>query len=123
MTSTDSLTPGVADAAAHEGSERDELNARIHLLLFRRKMTKKNFAIGLGLSVPTGSKKLNGHIDWSASELRRAAQVLDTSVAYLVGEVDDDAPLRKMKNAPAHEGSGHSYSVAGAGLEPATSRL
>ncbi|WP_428831922.1 helix-turn-helix domain-containing protein [Gulosibacter sediminis] len=106
---------------------RDVLNQRIHGLLFSRKVTKKALTEALGLSQPTGSKKLNGHVDWSVPELLTVAVVLDTSVAYLIGEVDDDAPLRKTRNAPAREDQGVRAAsadlVAGAGLEPATSRL
>lgn len=106
---------------------RDDTNARIHARLFRAKLTKKALAEGLHLGTTATSRKLNGHASWTLEELVKLAELLDTSVAYLTGEVDDDAPLRKTRNAPARENQGVRAAsadlVAGAGLEPATSRL
>ncbi len=106
---------------------RDDTNARIHARLFRAKLTKKALAEGLHLGTTATSRKLNGHASWTLEELVQLSDLLDTSVAYLTGEVDDDTPLRKTRNAPAHESQGvraaSAELVAGAGFEPTTSGL
>ena len=85
------------------------------------RLTKKGLAEELGLSVATASRKLNGHIEWTARELVQLAEVLNTTVAYLIGEVGD--PARKMKNGLTRVESDRSELVAGAGFEPTTSGL
>ena len=97
------------------------VNTRIHGQLFAVRMTKKDLAVALGLSVATASRKLNGHIDWTVTELVRLADVLNTSVAYLVGETPETH--RKMKNGLTRLESDRSELVAGAGFEPTTSGL
>ena len=98
------------------------MNTRIHGLLFNRKLTKKALTEALGLSQPTGSKKLNGHVAWSVPELLTVAHTLGTSVAYLVGEVDDDAPLRTARH-PQRLSAADEEMVGRTGLEPVTDGL
>ena len=100
---------------------------RIVALAFRRRLTKAALAKSIGLSPAAFYNKMNGTSNWQYPELAGIAATLETSVAYLIGEVDDDTPLRKTQKAPTHESQGlraaSAELVAGAGFEPTTSGL
>lgn len=62
-------------------------------------LTQASTARALGISRQTFSRKLNGHADFSVSELTRLAEILGTTVADLMCRADqianaDVAPTR-----------------------------
>ncbi|MFS0853032.1 helix-turn-helix domain-containing protein [Microbacterium sp. 179-I 3D4 NHS] len=82
-------------------SELDaEIGRRVHQALWDQRMTQAVFAAQVGMSQSSVAKRLRGYHGWGAAHLIRAAEALHTSVAYLVGETDDSAPLRITPDAP-----------------------
>lgn len=73
------------------------VNRRIVMLMWDRKLTQTKLANSLGLTQSGLSKKLHGRTGWGVDELATAASVLGTSVSYLFGETE---------NAPTPEGEG-----------------
>ena len=62
-------------------------------------LTQASTARALGIGRQTFSRKLNGHVDFSLSELTRLAEILGTTVADLMCRADqianaDVAPTR-----------------------------
>lgn len=103
---------------------------RIAMLLFRNKLTVAALGRAMNKDRATMSTKINGHRRWYLDELVSIAAILDTTVGFLLGETDDDSRPSHLpganKSTPitkSDEGASSGLSVAGAGLEPATSRL
>ncbi|NLT25056.1 MAG: hypothetical protein GXX90_00115 [Microbacteriaceae bacterium] len=105
-----------------EATAREAVNARIHGLLFKARLTKRELAERLHLGSTATSRKLNGHAPWTLDELMTLSTVLETSVAYLVGEVSSDAPLRATSNAQRLSAA-DAEMVGRTGLEPVTDGL
>lgn len=68
------------------------IGARVHQLLFIRKMTQASLATALGVAQTSVSKKLRGTVGWSASDVIAVSHALNTSVAYLFGETSNPTP-------------------------------
>ena len=54
-------------------------------------LTQASIARALGIGRQTFSRKLNGHVDFSLSELTRLAEILGTTVADLMCRADQIA--------------------------------
>ncbi len=80
-------------------------------------------ALGRRLGIDPSSMNLtmHGKRRWYFDEVVTVAEILNTSVAYLIGEVDDDKPLKTRKTAA--DESATASGVAREGLDPSTSRL
>lgn len=59
-------------------------------MMWDRRMKQADLAEALGLQQSALSKRLRGERGWSVSELLTVARRLDTSIAYLAGETDDE---------------------------------
>lgn len=77
-----------------------EIGRRVHLAMWDLKMSQADFSSRVGMSPSSVAKRLRGYLPWSASHLVRAAEVLGTSVAFLVGE--DPAAERRATRAGHH---------------------
>ncbi|PPF41712.1 hypothetical protein C5B85_18680, partial [Pseudoclavibacter sp. AY1F1] len=77
--------------------QEDLTGERIITLLFRRRMNQGHIARALDTTQSNISAKIRGRRRWYYDEVVQVARVLETSVAYLTGEVDDDAPLRTVE--------------------------
>jgi hypothetical protein len=84
-----------------------ELGRRAHMLIWDAKRTQGDVAAELGMTSGSLGLKLKGSRGWALAEIVGLAQVLNTSVAYLVGEID----------------SPHGPPVGPTGLEPMTSTV
>lgn len=62
---------------------------RLAGLLWDRKMNLKELAQRAGMNNTALSQKLHGHRRWYLGEVARIAEVLSTSVAFLIGEADE----------------------------------
>ncbi len=89
------------------------------MLLWRDKMTIASLGRVIGLDRTSLSLKMNGKRRWYFDEIQDIAMHLDTSVSFLTGETDNDSPITQKVPAQGRTGT----AVAGAGLDPATSRL
>lgn len=80
----------------------DELvGRRVHHLLWLRKMNQSEFANRFGCTQSTIAKRLKGKMSWKVEDLMQTARILDTSVAFLVGEAaspDDPKSPRLESN-------------------------
>jgi len=63
---------------------------RVHMLMWDRQLKQTELAPRLGIEQSALSKKLRGIRPWSLDEVVSVARELRTSVAYLIGEVDDE---------------------------------
>ena len=90
----------------------EAIGTHVHMLIWRRGITQRELAAGIGLQEAAVSRKLRGRARWSLDELYATA-------AYLGLE---PAGLLPQQSPPAREGKGAAV-VAGAGFEPATSGL
>uniref|UniRef100_UPI0035BE7F0B helix-turn-helix domain-containing protein n=1 Tax=Pseudoclavibacter sp. RFBI5 TaxID=2080578 RepID=UPI0035BE7F0B len=61
--------------------------------MWRKRMRQIDLSAAIGVAQPNLSAKLRGARRWYLFEIVGIAQALGTSVAYLIGETDDDAPL------------------------------
>ena len=97
------------------------LGERLVALMFRHRINKGHLAEALHIDRSGLSRRLHGTSSWTLVEVVRLAEILGTSVAYLIGETADD----RILNAKTAEVSStvSSVLVAGAGYDPATSRL
>ena len=84
-----------------------QIGRRVHQLLWDRQMTQTAFGERVGMDQSSVAKRFRGKLGWSATQVKAAATVLHTSVAYLYGESADPSP------AP----------VGPAGIEPTTSTV
>lgn len=69
-----------------------EIGERVHMLMFRRRVTGRALAGGIGVTPSVLSKKLRGTSAWSARQVADAAGVLRVSVSELYGEVPSTGP-------------------------------
>lgn len=65
-----------------------EIGRRVHLAIWDLKMSQAEFSDRIGMSPSSVAKRLRGYHPWSASHLVQVAEVLNTSVAFLVGEAE-----------------------------------
>jgi transcriptional regulator with XRE-family HTH domain len=65
------------------------IGRRIRARQYDLKMQQRTLAIGVGISNGLLGRRIRGEINWSPDELARAAIMLDTSVAYLIGETNE----------------------------------
>ncbi|MGF0118956.1 MULTISPECIES: helix-turn-helix domain-containing protein [unclassified Pseudoclavibacter] len=97
-----------------QGEDRDLTSERIVALLWRRKMRQSDLSDAIGVARPNISSKLRGNRRWYLFEIVGIAEALGTSVAYLIGETDDDKPLR-----PEGEGEWNKWARWGSNPRPA----
>ena len=64
-------------------------------------LTQASTARALGIGRQTFSRKLNGHVDFSLSELTRLAEILGTTVADLMCRADE---IANADVAPTRDG-------------------
>jgi transcriptional regulator with XRE-family HTH domain len=67
------------------------IGARIHHVMWTRRMSQVELAELLGIAQPTLSKKLRGQRPWFAAELILATRALGITVGWLFGETDEPA--------------------------------
>ncbi|WP_185934425.1 helix-turn-helix domain-containing protein [Actinobaculum suis] len=96
----------------------DIIAERVLTWVRRRKMQQTDLADKIGVAPATLSRKLRGHVGWSASDVVGAAVALGVPITELLPE-----ELTQMIKAPEPKGSEASSVVAGAGFEPTTSGL
>ena len=82
-----------------------EIGRRAHLLMWDGKRKQREVAALMGITADGLGRKLKGERGWAMSEVVAIAGVLNTTVAYLVGESDSPNP------------------VGPAGIEPTTSTV
>ncbi len=70
------------------------IGRRVHQLMWDAHMTQTELGAALGMDQSTVAKRLRGKVGWPAALLVRIAPVLNTTVAYLVGENDEAHPNR-----------------------------
>ncbi len=83
----------------------DELvGRRVHHLMWQRKITQTQFAEMTGQSQSAVGKRIKGKLGWKVEDLMQTARVLNTTVAYLVGEstdpVDPKSPRQESNLRP-----------------------
>ncbi|AGW41068.1 two-component system sensor protein [Leifsonia xyli subsp. cynodontis DSM 46306] len=59
------------------------------MLMWDRQITQTALGETIGMNQSHLGKRLRGNLSWSATQLTTIAAALKTSVAYLMGEVDD----------------------------------
>ena len=100
-------------------TSRDQvIGERVNLWLRKKSLMQMDLAERLGLKAPVVSRKVSGHVAWSASDLVKTAAFLDVPLSELLPE-----ETVEMAKAPEPDGSEASPLVAGAGFEPTTSGL
>lgn len=68
-------------------STHEDVAANIRAELARRRIRQHAVASALGLNQQQVSRRLNGVVEFSATELRNLAQLLEVPVGALLGEV------------------------------------
>ena len=66
-------------------------------------MRQIDLSAAIGVAQPNLSAKLRAARRWYLFEIVGIAQALGTSVAYLIDETDDDAPLRSAADRQREE--------------------
>ena len=82
---------------------------RIALLLWRNNMAVASLAREIGKDRSLISLKMNNHRRWYLDELLDVAEVLDTTVGYLLGETNEDrrsSIVAQMQNTPTANDEG-----------------
>ena len=113
--------------------QHDEaLGFAINQQMFAERLTNVDLGRALGISKSTVSRKVRGHVTWSAEEVSLAAHLFDIPVDALMPTPDGSggwvpapyvpAGTAQIRRDPAPYGTG-SVVVAGTGFEPATSGL
>lgn len=87
-----------------------DLGRRAHMLMWDQRITNKQLAAMLGVDSTGLGKKLKGERGWALAEIVAIAEVLDTTVSYLVGEAEHPHP----------DNPGEGDGVPPTGIEPAT---
>lgn len=67
----------------------EEIGRRVHQLMWDRKVTQTEFGRVIGMDQSSVAKRLRGKLGWSAAQLKITAAVLNSTVAYLMGETED----------------------------------
>ena len=78
-----------AEVAQTEKRADADVGRTVHMLMWDRQVKQTDLAARLGIQQSALSKKLRGHRPWSVDEMLIVARELKTTVAYLVGEIDD----------------------------------
>ena len=113
--------------------QHDEaLGFAINQQMFAERLTNIDLGHALGISKSTVSRKIRGHVTWSAEEVSLAAHLFGIPVDALMPTPDGSggwtpapyvpAGTTQIRRDPAPHGTG-SVVVAGTGFEPATSGL
>ena len=68
------------------------IGRRVHQLMWDQQLTQTAFGQLIGIDQSLVAKRLRGKVAWPMSLVVRSARVLNTSVAYLVGETNDSTP-------------------------------
>ena len=98
-------TAAVAPVERHTADV--EVGRHVHMLMWSRQIKQAELATRLGIQQSALSKKLRGHRPWSVDELLITAGFLNTTVAYLVGEIDDEkCTPRDLNPEPTDSGLG-----------------
>ena len=63
------------------------------MLMWKHKLTSAKVSKAIGIDSGSFGRKLRGERKWALIELLNLAKVLQTSVAYLVGEMEDPRPI------------------------------
>ena len=111
--------------------QHDEaLGFAINQQMFAERLTNIDLGHALGISKSTVSRKVRGHVTWSAEEVSLAAHLFGIPVDALMPTPDGSggwvpapyvpAGTAQIRRDPAPYGTG-SVVVAGTGFEPATS--
>lgn len=80
-------------SATPERQDMDaEIGRRIFHLMWDRKITQTEMGRAMSISQATLSMKLRGKRPWYSTELRAAAEHLNTTVGYLFGEAENPHP-------------------------------
>lgn len=91
-----------------------ELGKRAHVLIWSSSLTQGKVAKMLGMSSDSLGRKLKGERGWAIAEVIAIAEILGTTVAYLVGETQE---------APHPHNTDEGPSEPPVGLEPTTCAL
>ncbi|QOQ39894.1 helix-turn-helix transcriptional regulator [Trueperella pecoris] len=112
----------IANEVFTESASADTLiGEQVRFWLFRRGLNQADLAAGLGLSIPTTSRKLAGKTAWSVTDLARAAAILNVDITDLFRP---EVIANEQKKMASHSEEFETISsVAGAGFEPTTSGL
>lgn len=80
------------------------IGRRVHTLMWEQRIKNKDLAALLGLE-PTGvGKKLRAEAKFSIEQLVTSARILNTTVAYLVGETENPHPVTPDGGPSSHLG-------------------
>ena len=107
----------------------EALGFAINQHMFAERITNIELGEALGVSKSTTSRKVRGHVTWSAQEVSLAASLFGVSVDALMPRPDGAGgwvPATYVPGArkgPVSVETGPSGLVAGTGFEPATSGL
>lgn len=82
------MNPQVAERTEKRQMDA-EVGRRVHMLMWDQGLTQTAFGARVGIDQSSVAKKLRGQRGWSIDELVITARALNTTVAYLVGEIDD----------------------------------
>ena len=105
------------------------LGFAINQHMFAERITNIELGEALGISKSTTSRKVRGHVTWSAQEVSLAATLFGVSVDALMPRPDGAggwvpaAYVPGARKGPVSVETGPSGLVAGTGFEPATSGL
>lgn len=69
-----------------------EIGQRAHMLIWSERRKQGDVAAQIGMSSGSLGLKLKGQRGWAIAELVSLADALNTTVAYLVGETDQNGP-------------------------------
>ena len=69
-----------------------EIGRRAHRLMWDRHVTQVEFGKIIGMDQSAVAKRFRGKLGWSATQVKTAADALETTVAYLYGEADSPHP-------------------------------
>jgi transcriptional regulator with XRE-family HTH domain len=95
------------------------VGVRVDMVMTVRRITQTALAEQMGVSQSVLSKKIRGSVTWSVSELISAAYHLGTSVAFLVGEIQEAGPTPDPVSSPVSDSNRRPplYIVDGSGLD------
>lgn len=77
-----------------------EIGRRVFHLMWDRRITQTQMGRVVGVGQGALSKKLRGERPWYTSELRSAADALNTTVGYLFGETENPHPVGGGSSLP-----------------------